>query len=168
MMAQRRRIHVLYRWSFNMRTGEVREGPIDDLNTEFPTANHNFLGRKSRISFNQLIPLAEDGSTVGQCQTFDGIVRYDLDTGSSQRFDYGDGVYGNEAPIAPRRGATRDTPEEAAYAVTFTTDTNDWSSQCLVFDAADISDGPIARVKIPHRISAGFHTTWVPGEDIFE
>lgn len=168
MMAQRRRLHVLYRWSFNMRTGEVREGPIDDLNTEFPTANHNFLGRKSRISFNQVIPLAEEGSTVGQCQTFDAIVRYDLESGTSQRFDYGDGVYGSEAPVAPRKGATRETSEEEAYAVTFTTNTNDWSSECLVFDAADISDGPVARVKIPHRISAGFHTTWVPGEDIFE
>jgi len=52
--------------------------------------------------------------------------------------------------------------------VTFTTDTNDWSSHCLVFQAADISRGPIARVRIPHRISAGFHSIWAPGETIFE
>ncbi len=90
-----------------------------------------------------------------------------MDAGTMQRWDYGKGVYGNEAPVAPVRGATKDSPEEQAYVVTFTTDTNDWSSACLVFQAGDISRGPIARVKIPHRITAGFHTTWVPGEQIY-
>lgn len=167
MMAQRRRVHELYRWSFNMRTGDVREGRLDHLNTEFPTVNHHYLGRKTRYAFNQLLPLPVNGSTEGQCQTFDALVRYDLQTGAAQRYDYGPGVYGNESPVAPRRGATSDTPEAEAYPVTFVTDTNDWSSACLVFDAADISRGPIARVKIPHRISAGFHTTWIDGKDIF-
>ena len=103
----------------------------------------------------------------GRCQTFDALVRYDTDTGIRQRFDYGDGVFGAESPVAPKRGSTPDAPEDAAYVVTFTTDTNDWSSACLVFDAADISRGPIAKVRIPHRISAGFHTTWVPGEQVW-
>ena len=168
MLAQRRRLHEMYKWSFNMKTGEVREGPIDDLNTEFPTVNFNYLGRRSRYSFNQVIPLPVEGHTSGQSQTFDALVRYDLETGSMQRYDYGDGVYGNEAPVAPRRGATAATEETEAYPVTFITDTNDWSSACLVFDAADISRGPIAKVKIPHRISIGFHTTWIDGKDIFE
>ncbi|MBR1217339.1 carotenoid oxygenase family protein [Bradyrhizobium sp. U87765 SZCCT0131] len=168
MLAQRRRLHQLYKWSFNMVTGEVREGPIDDLNTEFPTVNHNFMGRPTRYSFNQVIPLPLEGHTSGQSQTFDALVRYDLETGGCQRYDYGEGVYGNEAPVAPRRGATADTEETAAYPVTFVTDTNDWSSACLIFDARDISRGPVAKVKIPHRISLGFHTTWVDGKDIFE
>jgi carotenoid cleavage dioxygenase-like enzyme len=76
-------------------------------------------------------------------------------------------VFGAESPVAPKRGSTPDAPEDAAYVVTFTTDTNDWSSACLVFDAGDISRGPIAKVRIPHRISAGFHTTWVPGEQVW-
>ena len=167
MMAQRRRSHVLSRWSFNMKTGEVRECMMDELNAEFPTINGNYLGHKTRIAFNQVIPLPVAGHTEGQCQTFDGLIRYDMDAGTMQRWDYGKGVYGNEAPVAPVRGATKDSPEEQAYVVTFTPDTNDWSSACLVFQAGDISRGPIARVKIPHRITAGFHTTWVPGEQIY-
>jgi carotenoid cleavage dioxygenase len=167
MMAQRRRVHVLYRWSFNMKTGEVREGMLDDLNTEFPMINANYLGRPTRYAFNQSIPLPVEGATDGQCQTFDALLRYDLENGTAQRWDYGPGVYGNEAPVAPRRGAGFDGPEDAAYAVTFVTDTNDWSSACLVFDAADISRGPVARVKIPHRVCIGFHSTWIAGEDIF-
>ncbi len=168
MLAQRRRLHQLHQWSFNMKTGEVRERMIDDLNTEFPMVNPLYLGLKSKLSFNQLIPLPEFGSTTGQCQTFDALIRYDTETGARQRWDYGPRVYGNEAPVAPRRGKTPADDENEAYVVTFTTDTNDWSSQCLVFSAADISRGPIARVRIPHRISAGFHSIWVPGETIFE
>lgn len=165
MLAQRRRLHQMHRWSFNLKTGETRESRIDDLNSEFPTVNPLRLGLPARYSFNQLIPLPVAGSTIGQCQTFDGLLRYDLASGAVQRYDYGPGVYGNEAPVAPPRGGSDD--EDRAYVVTFTTDTKDWSSHCLVFQAADIAQGPIARVRIPHRISAGFHTTWVPGEQIF-
>jgi carotenoid cleavage dioxygenase len=164
MLAQRRRLHRLHRWSFNMATGETREQQLDDDNTEFPTVNANYLGRPSRIAFAQRIPLPVAGDTTGQCQTFDGLVRYDLATGAVQRWDYGPGVHGNEAPVAPRRGAGPDAPEEEAYAITFTTDTNDWHSECQIFSAADISRGPVARLRVPHRISLGFHSTWVPGE----
>lgn len=167
MLAQRRRQHELYKWSFNLCTGEVREGPLDDTNTEFPTINANYRGLKSRYSFNQVIPDSRDGSLEGRCQTFNGLIRYDLETGQQQRYDYGLGIYGNEAPVAPRDSISRDAPESDAYVVTFTTDTSDWTSQCLVFDAADIEQGPIARVKIPRRIAAGFHSTWVAGSEIF-
>ena len=166
MMAYRRRSHVLYRWSFNTQTGETREGPIDDRNTEFPTVNAHFMGRKTRYSFNQIIPMPQQGSLEGRCQTFNGLLRYDLETGATQRYDYGEGVYGSEAPVAPAQGSGRDGAEGRAYPVSFITDTNDWSSACLIFDAEDITK-PIAKVKIPRRISIGFHTTWVDGADIW-
>lgn len=168
VLAYRRRIHELYRWSFNLRTNEVREGRIDDANTEFPRINPNRLGRRSHLSFNQLLPVPGAEGLSGRCQTFDALVRYDTDTGASQRYVYGDGIYGNEAPVAPRRGTGPDAPEDDAYVLAFVTNTNDWSSACLVFDAADISRGPRARVRIPHRISAGFHCAWLPGDQIFQ
>jgi len=31
-----------------------------------------------------------------------------------------------------------------------------------VFDAADISVGPIARLRLPERISSGTHACWAP------
>ena len=164
VLAYRRRRHELYRWSFNLRTGAVKEGAIDDANTEFPRINPHYLGRKSRLSFNQLLPIPGPTGLSGRCQTFDALVRYDTDTGANQRWEYGAGVFGNEAPVAPRPGATR---EDDAYVVTFVTDTADWSSACLVFDAADIGRGPIAKLRIPHRISAGFHAAWLPGEQVY-
>ena len=166
MMAFRRRVHTLHRWSFNLRTGEVRETELDNLNTEFPMVNHNFVGRPTRFAINQVLPMPGPDSVEGQCQTFNAMVRYDLETGSYQRYDYGDGVYGSETPLAPFADATKATPETDAYAVTFTVNTNDWSSECLVFEASDIRQ-PIARVKIPRRVSIGFHATWVPGAQVW-
>ncbi|GAB5461518.1 carotenoid oxygenase family protein [Hoeflea alexandrii] len=167
MMAYRRRSHVMYRWSFNVKTGETREGMIDETNTEFPTINSHMTGRKTRYSFNQVIPVPHEGSLEGRCQTFNGLLRYDLETGATQRYDYGDGVYGSEAPVAAAHGQAGAKDETRAYPVMFTTDSNDWTSYCLIFDAADIT-APIARVKIPRRISIGFHTTWVDGSEIWD
>ena len=46
MLAYMRLEANAYRWRFNLRTGEVREGDIDDLNTEFNKSNPVFHGVK--------------------------------------------------------------------------------------------------------------------------
>ena len=79
--------------------------------------------------------------------------------------DYGPGVLGSEAVYAPKAGATRQSEEDDGYVVNFVADTNDWSSWFCVFDAKDIEQGPIARVRLPGRVPAGFHATWVPAAD---
>ncbi|NQX87669.1 MAG: carotenoid oxygenase family protein [Halioglobus sp.] len=38
---------------------------------------------------------------------------------------------------------------------------NDNSAFCL-FDATDMSAGPIARVQLPVRVPIGFHGVWLP------
>ena len=38
------------------------------------------------------------------------------------------------------------------------------ASFVTVFDAADIAQGPVARIRLPHRVPNGFHATWVSGE----
>ena len=146
-----------YRWRFNLRTGEVREGPIDDLNTEFNRINPLYLGQKGRFAYHQRIPvLAEGGKTL----RFTGLVKYDNETGRRWEYDYGAGVFGSEAVFAPRVGATSNSPEDDGYVITMTTDTHTWQSHCLVFDADNIDAGPRARVELPQRVPAGFHAGW--------
>ncbi|MFK7830053.1 MAG: carotenoid oxygenase family protein [Congregibacter sp.] len=153
-----------YRWRFNLRTGEVREGAIDDLNTEFNKTNGLFLGVRSRFAYHQRIPLLHEG---GHTLRFTGLVKYDNETGKRWEWDYGAGVFGSEAAYAPKIGATRASAEDDGYVITLVTDSNDWSSACLVFNAQSIEDGPIARVQIPQRVPYGFHATWARGEDLF-
>ncbi|MCB9540331.1 MAG: carotenoid oxygenase family protein [Myxococcales bacterium] len=147
-------IHAnLYRWAMNLRTGETQEGPLDDAHTEFPMIAPGALGRRNRWAWHQQIPHAVPA-------TFDALVKYDLTDGSATRYRYGEGVYGSEAPFAPRPGAT---DEDDGWLLTFVTDVKDWSSACWVFDARDVEAGPVAKVKLPRRVPAGFHAAWAPG-----
>ncbi len=140
-----------HRWRFNLVTGTTREESLSDRVMEFGMVNGAIGGRPYRYSYNMT---AAPGMFL-----FDGLVKQDLQTGAEQRYAFGDGVFGSETPFAPRDGATS---EDDGYLVTFTSDVGNDLSECLVFDAADITAGPIARVRLPERISSGTHSCWTP------
>jgi carotenoid cleavage dioxygenase len=153
-----------YRWRFNLKTGEVREGDIDDLNTEFNKSNQLFHGVKTQYAYHQYIPLLhENGHTL----RFNALVKYNNETGQYDKWDYGDGVFGSEAVFAPVKGATRANDEDDGYVITLVLDSNTWKSEALVFDGRDIAVGPIARIRLPQRVPVGFHATWARGEDLY-
>lgn len=142
----------LRRWRFDLATGRTTEETLSDRIMEFPMINQRFAGRRHRYTYNM--------TTAPGWFLFDGIVKHDLETGAEERYAFGDGVFGSETPMAPRPGGTA---EDDGYLVTFVTDMNDNSSACLVFDAAALSEGPIARVALPERIASGTHSCWAPG-----
>jgi carotenoid cleavage dioxygenase len=146
-----------HRWEFNLKTGAMRERPIDDLNAEFPTINRSWGGRRTRYSYSQYIPPM-------RTLAFKGLVKYDAEKGRRDVVDYGDDTFGSEAPFAPRCGAK---DEDDGYLVSFTTRATDGHSECQVFDAGDIVAGPVCRVQIPDRIPAGFHATWIRGDQLW-
>jgi len=140
-----------HRWRFNLVTGETREESLSDRIMEFGMVNAQYGGQPYRYTYNV--------TGAPGWFLFDGLVKQDLHTGQEQRYAFGDGVFGSETPFAPRPGATA---EDDGYLVTFTTDVGRDLSECLVFDATDITSGPIARVRLPERISAGTHSCWTP------
>ncbi len=149
----------LYEWRFNLKTGEVIEGDLDGLNAEFPMINENFRGLKNRFAYLQDIPYKIPA-------LFEGLIKYDIGNGTLlAQWQYGPGIYGSEAPFAAKTGATG---EDDGYVLTMVTDTNDWSSYCLVFDAKNINQGPMTKLRLPQRMPCGFHTRWVAGEEIFD
>ena len=141
-----------HRWRFDLATGETREESLSDRVMEFGMINGRHGGRPYRYFYSMT---GEPGWFL-----FDGIVRHDLETGAEQRYAFGDGVFASETPFAPRVGAT---DEDDGYLLTFTTDLARDLSECLVFDAREITGGPIARVRLPDRISSGTHSCWSPG-----
>ena len=140
-----------HRWRFNLVTGETREESLSDRIMEFGMINGTHGGRPYRYTYNV--------TGAPGWFLFDGLVKHDLHTGTEERYAFGDGVFGSETPFAPRLGATA---EDDGYLVTFTTDMVRDCSECLVFDATDITAGPIARVRLPERISSGTHACWAP------
>jgi carotenoid cleavage dioxygenase len=144
-----------WRWRFDLSTGRTREEPLGDDCCEFPTVNGRFAGRPYRYA---ITATAKPGWFL-----FDGLLRLDVATGATQRFRFPDGVYGSEAPIAPRPDGSA---EEDGWVVTFVSDVGRDRSECWVFDAARIADGPIARVALPERIASGTHACWAPAAQL--
>jgi carotenoid cleavage dioxygenase len=148
----------LHRWRMNLRTGEAREEPLDDLNVEFCLPDTARYGEKTRWSWHQHLPA--DMHTV----EFRALVKYDHETGRATRFDYPPGWCGSESPFAPRPGAAA---EDDGWVLTLATDAATLRSECWVFDAREIERGPIARVKLPARVPTGFHAKWIPGARVW-
>ena len=145
----------MYRWRFNLKTGQTKESFLDDEVTEFPVVNNGYAGRPYRHSFNTLFQKGE--------WLFRGLKTYDLDTGNAERFEYGPDRFGSEPQIALRPGAQSD---DDGYLMTYVSDLEKNRSECLIFDAKNINAGPLATIVLPQRISNGTHACWVEGSRI--
>jgi carotenoid cleavage dioxygenase-like enzyme len=139
----------LHRWRFDLRTGKTREERLDDHVLEFGMINQRFAGRKYRYVYS--------ASLKPGWFLFDGIVKSDVQSGESQRYQLAPGRYASEAPFAPRIGASA---EDDGYLVSFITDENTGTSECILLDAARIEDGPVCRIALPHKLCSGTHACW--------
>ncbi len=149
---------VFYEWRFNLRTGQTKERVIDDIvNQEFPVINSWMQGYKTRYSWNVLM----GRSNRPEDPRFCGLVRYDLERNTCTTYHEGVGKWFSEAPFAPKDNWKQ---EDDGYLVGFMWDDVTQSSYVTIFDAKDITKGPIARIKLPQRVPNGFHATWVSGE----
>jgi carotenoid cleavage dioxygenase len=146
-------IPLLHRWRFNLKTGAVVEASLDDIPSEFPRVNEQYLGRATRYGY---IGRAAKSSMP----LFDGLIKYDFVKGNSQTHEFGRGRYGGEAVFAPRKGAT---DEDDGWLITFVYDEEKESSELVVVSGKDITAEPVARIQIPQRVPYGFHGTWIDG-----
>jgi len=140
-----------HRWRFDLRTGACREEPRADDFREFGVVNGGFAGRPARWSYHAIPASGWFG--------FTGFARFDLETGAEVRVELKEGVFASEVAVAPRLGSTE---EDDAYLVTITMDLGADESHCEVYDAADPAAGPVARIRLPERVSSGTHACWAP------
>ncbi|MFM7343672.1 MAG: carotenoid oxygenase family protein, partial [Betaproteobacteria bacterium] len=151
MRLQETRMH---RWRFNLKTGQTREEDLDDEVTEFPMVNGRHKGRPYRYAYNAHM-------TPGFWH-LDGLKRYDLKTGATQTWRAPQGCYVSEAPFAPRVGALA---EDDGYLISFMNDAARRRASCVVFDAKDITQGPVCEIELPGFIPLGAHAYWMPMSD---
>ncbi len=150
-----------HRWRFNLTTGDTTEEQLSDRCAEFPMINGRHGGRPYRYIYE----------TRG-CQglfAFDGLIKHDVEAGTEELIEFGDGVYLSETVMAPRVGAAQESgaaAEDDGYLLTFTTDMVNDRSECVILDAARPCDEPVARIRLPERIASGTHATWAPGDSL--
>jgi carotenoid cleavage dioxygenase len=140
---------VLYRWQLNLKTGAVSEGPLDDRRSEFPVVHPKFMGGKNRYGYLGLAGAEE----------FSGILRYDLQTGTSQTFSFGKDRFGGESIVVPSGKG-----EDDAWLLNILYDKSSGKSEFVIFAAAHPEEGPVARVVLPRRVPYGLHGNWIPSQ----
>ncbi len=144
-----------HRWRFNLVTGQCTEESTSDTVLEFPMVNGRHAGRPYRYSYNCR-------GTAGLF-ALDAVVKHDLETGAEETVTFPEGTFISETVMAPRDGSTA---EDDGYLLTYTADMVNDCSECWILDAARPADGPVARVRLPERISSGTHATWAPAADL--
>lgn len=145
----------LHRWRFNLKTGETREERMRDLTVEFGTINQQYAGRPYRYSYSAM---GKPGMFL-----FTGLVKHDLHTGKDEVVELAADEYGSESPFAPRINAK---DEDDGYIITFTINEAKGISECLLIDAKKFAEGPVCRIRLPHKICSGTHSVWAAREFI--
>ncbi len=144
----------MHRWRFNMKTGETREERLSDMTIEFGTMNQQYNGgRPYRYCYS--------AKSMPGMFLFNGVVKHDLKTGENWSVDLGADEFASEAPFAPRVNAK---DEDDGYVITFTINEAKNRSECLIIDSKKFAEGPVCRIKLPHKICSGTHSVWASRE----
>ena len=148
----------LWRYRMNLRTGECSEECLNaEFNCEFPSYETSRTGRRSEFAY-----LVDHNPKTLH---WTGIRKFNTDTGESLG-NWTDGpkdCWYSEPWFAP---ADNPQSEDHGYVITFMWNDKIKEQELQVFDALDISSGPVARAKMPHPIPVGFHACWMKPEQI--
>lgn len=145
---------ALSRFSIDLNEGTVKLTVLDSRRIEFPRIHDGFVGVKHSIGY---------GATYSgnpRMANYDTTLRYDLVNGTSQSYFHGEGRFVGELVFAPDtqgKGA-----EDAGHLMGFLYDSQKDQSECVIFDAKRISDGPVARILLPCRVPSGIHASFIP------
>lgn len=141
---------VLWRYVFDLAKETVSEQQIDDAGIELPRINEDKTGCPYRYLY-----AAEQPSNT----EIRGVVRYDLRQRSMQRYKVPAGDQNSEPVFVARHGAVGEDDGWLLVCVyRHATDTTD----VVILDGRDLESDPVATVRLPRRIPAGFHGAWLP------
>ena len=133
--------------------GTIEHHHLDDNALEFPRIDDRLIGHRHRYV---TIAGRSDDPRVKMGE-HDQMYRYDLDTGTSVRFDGHADV--GEPIFVPRDGGT---DELDGYYLAYASDLDADRTSLLVFDAAHFPDPPVATIHLPQRVANGLHGNWIP------
>ena len=161
------KMHV---WRLNVRTGVCEvDAHVDETMSgtcDFAQVPMDRVGRPIRYCY---------AATFSGGFEVDGVVKFDLQTGTHQILRYGPGVFGGESMFARRAGwAPGDgSDEDDGYLLSFTytkkgkggaEGEEDWVSMLDIVNAKTMQR--VSRVAMPRRVPMGFHALWMPRQQL--
>ncbi|WP_157253778.1 carotenoid oxygenase family protein [Nonomuraea typhae] len=145
-------VSALHEWRLDLAAGTVAERRLDDAAVEYPRVADAEVGQPYRFGYVTSFSLEAEPERSE-------IYRYDLAAGAAREVHrLPAGHTCGEAVFVPRGGTPGD-----GYLMTFVHDRPRGAGYLAILDAADLSARPIAEVRLPVRVPAGFHGSWLPG-----
>jgi carotenoid cleavage dioxygenase len=92
--------------------------------------------------------------------SFNSVSSYDFDTGNKDSYTLSEYDAVGEPIFVPKSDASEEG-EGFLIALSFLGEEN--RSDLMIFDAENISSGPLAKAQLPHRVPYGFHGNWRQG-----
>jgi carotenoid cleavage dioxygenase len=142
-------LSTLDRWTVDLANGKVRESRFDDRGQEFPRVDERLVGKRHRHGY---APAVGEGAAGGGA-----LLKHDFVQGGTQSRSFGIEKALGEFVFHP---STPDAAEDDGVLMGYIYDRPTDRSELAILDAQTMQD--IARIKLPHRVPAGFHGNWVP------
>jgi carotenoid cleavage dioxygenase-like enzyme len=142
----------LGRWTVDLTSDSVRSEILDDVMCELPKIDERFFGRPYR--WGHLIGGRDSGARAGAMR-MDTLIRRDMRSGADQRYRLSESNHDAvlEPAFIPR---APDAAEGDGYLIVPISKFTAHLGEYQLFDASDITNGPIATIKLP------FHMGWTP------
>ena len=145
----------LCRWTFDLdaNTDQFSRVYLDDVTGEFPRVDERRAGLATAHGW-----YACANPDLAASTALHGIVH--VDGQGARKAQYmlpkGDSI---SEPVFVERGA--DAPEGCGWLLAVVWRARENRSDLAVFNAQDVGSGPVALVKLGHRVPDGFHGNWV-------
>jgi carotenoid cleavage dioxygenase-like enzyme len=150
----------LHRWTFDLAGGSVKEETLSDRAVEFPRVADARVGRRHRHGF--AVALGSAPTAGPEPPGPAGLVKFDLEKGSSELHEFGPGRSAGEPALATAPGS--DPSSDEGWVLTYVYDEGTDRSELQVLDATAFAADPVARIPLPQRVPFGFHGSWLPDE----
>lgn len=141
----------LHRWRVHADRGTVVDEALDDRPTDFPRIDDRRSGLAHRYGYS-----AHTAAWAPDEAVFDGVIKYDLQTGAAEVRAYGEETVCGETVFTPNPDGTA---EDDGWLLGFVHDSAADQSAVAILDAATLDE--VARVMIPRRVPFGFHGSFL-------
>lgn len=156
----------LQRWSVDL-AGESASFERQSLSphvVEFPRIDERFAMEAYRHGWATCDPSSLDGpkTSLGGGLSLDAIAHFDHQRGDVRLWRAGPGSAVQEPQFVPRAPAA---PEGDGFLLVVVNRLDRMHSDLVILDALRIEAGPVAVLRMPMRLRAGLHGTWVGAHD---
>jgi carotenoid cleavage dioxygenase len=148
------------RWVIDMNGDQPRASKeyIGDNGAEFPVIDPRYAMREYTHAWYTSTDRSIPAPIPDSDWVYNSIEHFNVKTGEVDRYDFPNSHVA-EPMFVPKSDSAAEG-EGYVLDVVYNYDTN--MSDMCVFDAQNISAGPIGKAKVSHRVPVSFHGTWMP------